>query len=101
MIAVIATIETTAMSRAALLSAIEELVPEVLAEEGCLEYGSFVDQDARFASQRPRANVVTMIEKWVSLEALDAHLQTPHMIAFRKATESLRLQLTLQILAPA
>jgi quinol monooxygenase YgiN len=100
MIAVIATIETTAVSRAALLSAIEELVPKVLAEEGCLDYGPHVDLETSLAGQPPRGNVVTMIEKWESIEALEAHLKTPHMLAFRKATESLRLKLTLQILAP-
>jgi quinol monooxygenase YgiN len=97
MIAVIATIETKPGGRVALLAAFKELTPKVLAEEGCLEYGPFIDLETNLTAE-PRENVVTMIEKWASVEALEAHLMSPHMIAFRKATESLRLDIKLQIL---
>jgi quinol monooxygenase YgiN len=100
MIAVIATIETGAGNRGALLAAFKELVPRVLAEKGCLEYGPMIDLSTNITDRPPRENVVTMIEKWASVEALQAHLASPHMIAFRKATESLRLELKLQILEP-
>jgi quinol monooxygenase YgiN len=42
-----------------------------------------------------------MIEKWESLAALEAHLKTPHMADFRQQAESLRLNLSLQIVQPA
>ena len=100
MIAVIATIETSAGNRGALLAAFKDLVPRVLAEKGCIEYGPMIDSATDLTGQPPRENVVTMIEKWASIEALTAHLASPHMLAFRKATESLRLEIKLQILAP-
>jgi quinol monooxygenase YgiN len=100
MIVVIATIETTAGNRDALLAVFKNLVPLVLAEEGCIEYAPMIDVATPLTGQPPRENVVTMVEKWASLEALQAHLASPHMAAFRKASESLRLQLNLQILEP-
>ena len=47
-----------------------------------------------------RENVVTMVEKWESLAALEAHLASPHMAEFRRQTEPLRISLSLQILQP-
>jgi quinol monooxygenase YgiN len=100
MITVIATIEAAPGNRAALLAAFKELVPRVLAEKGCIEYCPMIEVETKFTGQPPRENVVTMVEKWASLEALEAHLAAPHMTAFRSATEAMRLQLTLQILEP-
>ena len=100
MIAVIATIETSPGNRGALLAAFKDLAPRVVAEKGCIEYVPMVDFQTNLTGQPPRENVVTMIEKWESVAALEAHLISPHMLAFRKATESLRLEIKLQILAP-
>jgi quinol monooxygenase YgiN len=100
MIAVIATIEAAPGNRGALLAAFKELTPRVLAEKGCIEYAPMIDVATKLTGQPPRENVVTMIEKWASVEALEAHLASPHMTAFRTATESLRLQLKLQVLEP-
>ena len=69
MIAVIATIETGAGNREALLAAFKELVPRVLAEKGCLEYVPMIDAATNLTDLPPRKNVVTMIEKWASIEA--------------------------------
>ena len=66
------------------------------AEKGCLEYTPMIDVPSGLASAR--ANVVTVVEKWESLAALEAHLKTPHMAEFRRQTEPLRLSLSLQIL---
>jgi quinol monooxygenase YgiN len=99
MICVIATIETKAGSRDDLLAVFEKLVPEVRAEKGCIEYGPMVDVPCEFATPRP--NVVTMVEKWESVEALQAHLKTPHMAEFRRQTEPLRISLSLQVLKSA
>jgi len=76
-------------------------VPKVLAEEGCVEYGPWIDIPNSITKTEPRDNVMTAIEKWESIEALEAHLMAPHMLEFRKATESMRLNIELQILEPA
>lgn len=99
MICVIATIETAPGRRDDLLAVFEKLVPKVLAEDGCIEYAPMVDVPCDLTSQRP--NVVTMVEKWESVAALEAHLASPHMAEFRKQTEPLRLSLSLQVLQPA
>jgi quinol monooxygenase YgiN len=96
MICVIATIETKAGRRDDLLAVFEKLVPQVRAETGCIEYTPMIDVPCDLVPAR--ANVVTMVEKWESLAALEAHLKTPHMAEFRRQTEPLRLSLTLQVL---
>ncbi len=102
MICVLATIETTAGGRDNLLTVFRELVPQVRAETGCIEYTPMVDVSDGLEGQPPgRDNVVTVVEKWESVAALEAHLATPHMAEFRVRTASLRLRLTLQILQPA
>jgi quinol monooxygenase YgiN len=99
MICVIATIETAPGRRDDLLAVFEELVPQVLAEKGCIEYAPMIDEPCSLISPRP--DVVTMVEKWECVAALEAHLASPHMAEFRKQTGPLRLSLSLQVLQPA
>ncbi len=102
MISVLATIEVKDGQRDAFLKIFKELVPKVLAENGCVEYGPWLDaENAILDPPVMRDNVVIVIEKWESLEALTAHLKAPHMLEFRKATEGLRVGAGLQILGPA
>jgi quinol monooxygenase YgiN len=102
MICVVATIETVAGRRDKLLSVFKELVPTVRAEKGCMEYATMIDVASGLPVQGPlRDNVVTVVEKWENLAALEAHLATPHMAEFRRQTESFRLGLSLQVLEPA
>jgi quinol monooxygenase YgiN len=99
MICVIATLETVAGRRNDLLKVFEKLVPQVLAEKGCIEYAPTIDVVCDMTTARP--NVVTMVEKWESLAALKAHLASPHMAAFRKETADMGLNMSLQIIEPA
>jgi quinol monooxygenase YgiN len=99
MICVIATIETAPGRREDLLAVFQKLVPQVLAEKGCIEYVPMIDVPCDLTTPRP--NVVTMVEKWESLEALRAHLAAPHMSEFRRQTADLRLSLSLQVLGTA
>ena len=102
MICVIATIEVLPGRREELLAATRNILLTVRAEKGCIEYGPMIDKATGLSAQNPlRPDVVTMIEKWESLAALDAHLKTPHMAEYFQQTENLRRGLTLQILEPA
>jgi quinol monooxygenase YgiN len=102
MICVIATIETAVGRRDELLAVFRGLVPTVRAEKGCIEYAPMIDAATGMTAQEPvRENVVTVVEKWESVAALEAHLATPHMAEFRRQTEPLRLRLSLQIFQPA
>jgi quinol monooxygenase YgiN len=101
MICVIATIETAPGRRGDLLAVFQQLVPKVQAEHGCLEYAPMIDLPSSVPGQPvARENVVTVVEKWESVEALEVHLMAPHMLDFRKTTDALRRGVTLQILQP-
>ncbi|OWK43494.1 putative quinol monooxygenase [Fimbriiglobus ruber] len=102
MLHVIATIEVAAGRRAELLAEFHRLVPLVRAEEGCIEYGPAVDAVTPIAVQAPvRPDVLMVVEKWASLEALQAHSKAPHMAEYRQRVVGLVQRVTLQILEPA
>ena len=101
MIYVIATIEVVPGRREEMLAATRQIVPTVRAEEGCIEYGPMIDTPSGLPVQGPvRPDVVTMVEKWESRAALEAHLKTPHMVDYFQRTENLRRGLSLQVLEP-
>jgi quinol monooxygenase YgiN len=102
MIRLIATIELAAGRRHDFLAIFRLLVPKVRAEEGCLEYLPAIDLATSIAAQGPvRDNVVTVIEAWESVEALEKHLATPHMLEYRRAVKDLVRGVQLQVLEPA
>lgn len=102
MIHVIATIELHPGTRAAFLKEFHALMPDVLAEDGCIEYGPAVDVDAGLAVQIPvRADTVTVVEKWRDLAALRAHLDAPHMHAYRPKVKAFVASVRLSVLEPA
>ncbi len=83
MIIVIATVQCHAGQRDQFVAEFQQLVPSVLAEEGCIEYGPTVDADTSLTKQNVDPDRVTIVEKWESIEALEAHLVAPHMQAYR------------------
>src|SRR5690242_8780343 len=102
MIHVIATINLHAGKREAFLTEFRNLVPLVRAEAGCLEYGPTIDLDTGISAQLPvRVDVVTVVEKWESLDALRAHTGAPHMTEYRQRVKDLVAGVTLQVLQPA
>ena len=102
MIHVVADITVHPGKRDEFLKHFHELVPKVHAEEGCVEYGPWVDVPNSISDPPlARENVGVVVEKWESIEALEAHLMAPHMLEFRKAIEQMRVGIALQILGPA
>lgn len=102
MIHVIASIEVHEGKKADFLAEFHRLMPSVHAENGCIEYGPAVDVDSGLDRQLPlRKDVVVIIEKWESLEALHAHLKAPHMLEYRERVKDLVKGSQLQILEPA
>lgn len=101
MIYVIATIEVKAGKREAFLAEFHRNMPKVHAEKGCIEYRPAVDLKTDIKAQVPRReNVVTAVEKWEDLEALQAHLHAPHMADYRERVKDLVTGVTLQVLEP-
>jgi len=76
-------------------------VPNVLEEKGCIEYVPTLDVPAGLPPQELDNNVVTIIEKWGSLEDLQAHLLTPHMLAYKEKVKDLVDKVSLKVLGEA
>ena len=101
MIQVIATIELKPGCREDFLPLLNDNVPKVKAEDGCLAYDPFVDVDSGLPFQGEiRQDVVTLVEAWSSVEALHAHLKTPHMAAYRDTVKDMVTSVTIQVLKP-
>jgi len=89
MINVIASICVKAGALPAYLAILKDNIPAVRKEKGCIDYVPLVDIDAKLSSQVLDKNVVTILEKWASLEALHAHLGSPHMLDYREKVKNM------------
>lgn len=102
MIHVVATLRVDPARRDEFLVAFAELRPQVLAEEGCLEYGAAVDQPTGIGPQQLAGDdAVVVVEKWESVAALEAHLVAPHMEAYREKVADMLKDVSLLVLRPA
>jgi quinol monooxygenase YgiN len=102
MIHVLATVTLAAGTRDRFLEVFNANVPNVLAEDGCIEYGAAVDAATDIAVQAPvRPDVVVVVEKWRDVAALKAHSAAPHMAVYRVKARDYIQSVSLQILNPA
>jgi quinol monooxygenase YgiN len=102
MIYVLAAIEVREGTRDAFLEQFKANVPNVLAEQGCLGYEPTVDLASGLDAQGPvRDNLVTIVEMWEDLDALNAHLAAPHMATYRERVKDMVRGVTLKVLQPA
>ena len=98
MIHVIAKVKTTAGRRGDFLSEFKKLVPLVLSEPGCVEYGPTYDAQTNIVAQQLAGDDTTVIiERWQSLAALNAHLETDHMKEYRDRVQDLVESAVLEI----
>ena len=99
---VVAEIEVKPGVRAEFIEIFKKNVPNVLAEDGCIFYEPAIDTPSGIDAQKPlRENVMTVIEKWASLDALRTHLKAPHMDTYRAAVKDLVAGVSLRVLQPA
>ncbi|MEQ8849687.1 putative quinol monooxygenase [Botrimarina sp.] len=102
MIHVVATLRVDPQRRAEFLAVFTDLTPKVQAEKGCLEYGAAIDKRTAIEAQELAGDdAVVVIEKWESVEALEAHLAAPHMAEFREHTADMLRGVSLRVLRPA
>lgn len=102
MVHVIAVITAKPGKREAILEAFRANVPNVRAEQGCIEYGAAVDADPALPFQAKYGpDTFLAIEKWQSMDALKAHAAAPHMAAYGAKTRDLIASRVIHILAPA
>lgn len=92
MIFLIATLTIKPGSFDAIMEAVTPCLHATRKEEGCISYDLHrsVDDD----------NKLVFVERWESLEHLNAHFQTPHLIAWREAGEQYFLDRKIEIITP-
>ncbi len=98
MINVIASIEIKEGQLSNFVEIFKSNIPKVLKEKGCIEYVPTIDVPTGLPPQEMNNNVVTIIEKWNSLEDLTAHLTAPHMLAYREKTKTLVEKMSVKVL---
>ena len=101
MIHVIASIHVKPNCLAEFLAIFKENIPAVRQEQGCIDYEPTQDLPTGLAAQELNGSVVTIIEKWASLEALQVHLAAPHMLAYQKQVKALVEKVVLKVLEKA
>lgn len=102
MIHVLAFITAHPGMRERILEAHRDNVAAVRAEDGCLAYEAVVDAAAAppgMARFGPDSFVV--IERWASIEALQAHAAAPHMKAYARTIKEWRASLSVHVLEAA
>ena len=72
-----------------------------MAEKGCIEYTPTVDVPTNIGVQETNKNIVTIIEKWESLDHLYAHLKAPHMNTYREKVKDIVVGVTIKVLTEA
>lgn len=102
MIHVIAMLEAAPGKRDEFLAIFHALLPKVHAEPGCIEYILTVDVPTSISTQKlVGENVVTVVEKWESVAALETHSVAPHVLEFREKVKDIVVDTKLLILEPA
>ena len=98
MINVIASIHIKEGRRAEFIDIFKSNISHVVKEKGCIEYLPTIDVPSGLPPQELNDNVVTVIEKWRSLEDLHAHLSAPHMLAYREKVKDLVEKVSFKVL---
>ena len=102
MIHVIATVELQPGTRDKFLAEFRKVIPDVLKEDGCVEYVPTFDAETDIANHfRLGPDKVVIIEKWETLAHLKAHAVAPHMQAYRPRVKEYVKGMELRILSPA
>jgi len=102
MVHVLAVITAKPGMRGRILDHFRANVPNVLAEQGCIEYAAAVDAGGAGAIQTPFGeDTFVVIEKWESLDALKAHAASPHMADYAAKTRDMIASRAVHVLSPA
>lgn len=98
MINVIASIKIKSSQIESFIQIFKSNIPNVLNEEGCVEYSATVDFKTDIPIQEVDSTVVTVIEKWESFSLLQAHFTAPHMLKYKSEVEGMVESVSLKIL---
>ncbi len=100
MINVIASIRVRPGKRDELIKRFKANVPNVRAEDGCIDYYPTVDVSAgiSYPPQDLDEDIVTIIERWKNLAALEAHTKAAHMMSYKAAVKDLVEGVSIKVL---
>tara|TARA_S200000501_G_C20388703_1_gene553953 strand:+ start:253 stop:567 length:315 start_codon:yes stop_codon:yes gene_type:complete len=99
---VVAVISAKQGKRSEVLKLFHANVPNVLAEDGCIEYLPTIDaKEAGGLQTKIGPDSFIVIEKWESLEHLKAHATAAHMKEYAFKVKDLLVDRTIHVLAPA
>lgn len=102
MIHVVAEITTKAGCREKVLELFRAAAEKVRQEPGCIEYAAAVEVESGLPVQPAvRPNVITVIEKWESLEALNTHAAADALHFFLEQAGPMMEGLTARVMEPA
>ncbi len=102
MIHVIAIITAQPGQRDAVLEAFRANMPAVHAETGCIEYAPATDAVPTGSMQTQLGtDSFVVIEKWASMDALQAHAASPHMAAYAAKVKPILASRVIYVLSPA
>lgn len=101
MIHVLAIVTAKPGQRERILQAFREIVDAVRAEAGCIDYDVVVDHP-QSSSGRARFgdDTFVVVEKWASLEALQAHSESGHLKAYAIKVKDLTAHRAVHVLQP-
>lgn len=99
---VLAVITTKPGMRSKMLDIFNANVPNVHAEDGCIEYGATIDhEDAGAFQTKYGEDTFVVVEKWASLDALKAHTQAPHMVEYGQKVKDLQAERRIHVMIDA
>jgi len=98
MIAVIASIKIKPNKKDKYLDYLKNNLPLVHSEEGCIEYLPVFDFESGISAQEKDDMVITILEKWESIEHLKAHSIAAHMKIFKEQVKDCEESVTLKVL---
>jgi quinol monooxygenase YgiN len=101
MIQVVAVITAKPGQRENILEHARANLAAVRAEDGCIEYGPVIDADAGAFQAKLGPDKFMVIEKWESMDALNAHAVAPHMKEFGKKIKDMVADRAIHILTSA
>jgi len=101
MIQLIVTVTTLPGRVSDYIAAFARIAPQVLLEEGCIEYEMYRDSDDPRFDNKVRPDTVIICEKWESIELLQSHSRNSQpLMEFRQAIKEIKLSSTYILLSP-
>ena len=100
MLHVIASIHFEPSRESELRAIYADFVPQVQAEPGCLQYVPTAHFSLDLPNQEMRAGEFLVTEIWETEAAFRAHLQAPHVMAFREAIKGIVTRVSIRASRP-